>query len=136
LGVDRSEAAVALAQANATRLGLSARATIERGDWDAAHAGSYDLVLCNPPYIATGEALPPDVVRFEPASALFAGDDGLDDYRRIAPLLRLPAGGVACIEIGASQTEAASALFAASGFAASIRKDLAGRDRCLVVTAL
>ena len=136
LGVDASAVAVAVARANAIRLGMGERAKIARGDWDAALAGTYDLVLCHPPYIATGEALLADVVRFEPAAALFAGSDGLDDYRRIAPLLRLPAGGVACIEIGATQAEAVSALFAARGFATSIRKDLAGRDRCLVVTAL
>lgn len=136
LGVDASEAAVAVARDNAARLGLSGRATIEPGDWDAALAGSHDLVLCNPPYIAAGEVLPPDVARFEPASALFAGHEGLDDYRRIAPLLRLPKGGAACIEIGSSQAQAVSALFAAQGFATAVRKDLAGRDRCLVVTTL
>jgi len=135
-GVDASAAAVAVAKANAARLGPAGRAVIEEGDWDAALAGTYDLVLCNPPYIASGEVLPPDVARFEPASALYAGEDGLADYRRIARSLRLPAGGVACIEIGARQAEAVSALFAAQGFAASVRQDLAARDRCLVITAL
>ncbi|MEA3018187.1 MAG: release factor glutamine methyltransferase, partial [Sphingomonadales bacterium] len=56
-------------------------------------------------------------------------------YRMIAPLLdpQLAPGGIACIEIGAGQSEAASALFAAEGFAISVRKDLAGCDRCLVL---
>lgn len=134
LGVDRSEAAIAIARANAERLGLADRARIEFGGWEAASDGGFDLVLCNPPYVAQDERLPPDVARYEPASALFAGADGLDDYRQIAPLLVLPAGGVACIEIGSEQAAAVSALFERQGFLTQVRKDLAGRDRCVVVT--
>ena len=71
-----------------------------------------------------------------PATALFAGVDGLDAYRTIAPVLRpqLTPGGVACIEIGADQADAAAALFADEGLTVAVRRDLAGRDRCLVVT--
>ena len=65
---------------------------------------------------------------------LFAGADGLDDYRRIAPLLRLPPGGVACVEIGATQAAAVSALFEAAGLITQVKADLAGRDRCVIVT--
>jgi release factor glutamine methyltransferase len=77
--------------------------------------------------------LPPDVAEYEPAAALYAGRDGLDDYRRIAPLLRLPAGGLACVEIGATQAQAVRALFEAAGFRTRVNADLAGRDRCIVV---
>jgi len=122
-----------VARGNARKTGLSKRAQFRFGGWTTASAGTYDLVLCNPPYIAYGEALPPDVVLYEPASALFAGDDGLDDYRAIAPLLRLPAGGIACFEIGASQAAAVSALFAAQNFLTNVVQDLAGRDRCVIV---
>lgn len=135
LGVDQSGAALATAAANAERLGMAGRARIEPGNWDVAMAGAFDLVLCNPPYIETGADLPRDVADYEPASALFAGKDGLDDYRRIAPALRLPPGGVACIEIGATQASAVRTLFEVVGFTTKIRKDLAGHDRCVVVTA-
>jgi release factor glutamine methyltransferase len=136
VGVDSSEVAVATARANAERLGMADRAMIARGSWDAAAAGTYDLVLCNPPYIADSEPLPPDVADHEPASALFAGADGLDEYRRIAPALRLPRGGVACVEIGASQADAVTSLFAGAGFLTHVKTDLAGRDRCVVVSPL
>ncbi len=134
VGVDMSEAALAVAARNAAQLGMADRAVMTLGSWDVATSGDYDLVLCNPPYIAQGESLPPDVAEHEPASALFAGADGLDDYRLIAPALRLPPGGVACIEIGATQAGAVTALFAARGFLTRVETDLAGRDRCVVVT--
>jgi release factor glutamine methyltransferase len=133
LGVDTSEAALAVARANAERLGFADRARIARGSWDVASSGDFDLVLCNPPYIGTDAMLPPDVAEYEPASALYAGDDGLDDYRRIAPLLRLPAGGIACVEIGATQARAVGGLFEAAGFLTRVNTDLAGHDRCVVV---
>jgi len=133
LGVDTSDAALAVAQENAERLGLAERAEIRRGSWDAASAGDFDLVLCNPPYIEEDASLPPDVIDYEPAAALFAGADGLDEYRRIAPALRLAEGGIACIEIGAGQGSAVRALFEAEGFLTQIIADLAGRDRCVAV---
>lgn len=134
LGVDQSEAALSIAAANAARLGMADRARIGRGSWDAAASGEFDLILCNPPYIEADAALPRDVADYEPASALFAGADGLDDYRRIAPVLRLPPDGVACIEIGSEQGQAVRTLFALAGFNVQVRADLAGRDRCVVVT--
>ena len=134
LGVDQSEAAIATARANAERLGLAGRARIEKGSWDAAASGDYDLVLCNPPYVEAAAVLPRDVADYEPAEALFAGADGLDDYRRIAPALRLPPGGVACIEIGSGQSGAVRTLFELVGYSVQIKTDLAGRDRCVVAT--
>ncbi len=135
VGIDRSPAALAIASSNAERLGMAGRAEMIEGGW-AGTGGLFDLILCNPPYIGTDEFLPRDVIEHEPHSALFAGADGLDDYRAIAPLLpaQLAAGGVACIEIGATQGPAVSALVAAKGLAAEIRPDLAGRDRCIVAT--
>lgn len=132
-GVDASAGAVAVARGNAARLGLAARATIAAGGWEAAADGGYDLVLCNPPYIGLDEPLPPDVARYEPASALYAGADGLDDYRAILGQLRLPAHGIACFEIGATQGAAVSALAAGKGFLTEIRQDLAKQDRCIVI---
>jgi release factor glutamine methyltransferase len=133
LGIDASPAAVAVARANADRLGLSDRAGIRAGGWNEASAGTFDLVLCNPPYIEQDAPLPIDVAHYEPASALFAGADGLDDYRALAPLLRLPPGGIACFEIGSSQAVAVSALFRDRNFRTLVKQDLAGRDRCVIV---
>lgn len=136
IGVDRSPAALAIASANADRLGLSARARFVAGDWAEGLAGPFDLILCNPPYVEADAVLPLEVQGHEPASALFAGAEGLDDYRRLIPQLPalLAPGGVAAIEIGATQAAAVSALARAAGFAAAVRRDLAGRDRCLALT--
>ena len=134
VGLDASPAALAIARDNAARI-APGRATIVEGGWQGT-GEAFDLILCNPPYIARDAALPAEVAGYEPASALFAGTDGLDDYRAIAPLLgrQIAPGGVACIEIGHDQSESAAALFRTAGLTVALRRDLAGRDRCLVVT--
>lgn len=134
VGLDASPAALAIARDNAARI-APGRATIATGGWEGT-GEAFDLILCNPPYIAADAALAPEVAEYEPASALFAGPEGLDDYRAIAPVLgrQIAPGGVACIEIGYDQGESAAALFRAAGLAVALRRDLAGRDRCLVVT--
>jgi release factor glutamine methyltransferase len=135
VGVDASEAALEFAERNARRLGLANRSRFQAGDWTGGLEGRFDLILCNPPYVEQGAALPPDVVDWEPPEALFAGPHGLDAYRRIAPQLPplLAPAGIACIEIGASQAAAAGALFEAEGLSVDVRRDLAGRDRCLLL---
>ncbi len=136
VGVDASPVALDYARGNAKRLGMCGRAEFVAGDWAAAIDQRFDLILCNPPYIGTEEALPADVRDHEPAVALFAGADGLDDYRIIAaqlPRLIAP-GGMAAIEIGATQADAVTALLVAQGLNVALRRDLAGRDRCLVAT--
>jgi release factor glutamine methyltransferase len=136
VGVDASAAALHYARGNAERLGMTGRAGFIEGYWAAAIDRRFDLVLCNPPYVATDETLPAEVRDHEPASALFAGSDGLDDYRVIAaqlPHLIAP-GGMAAIEIGATQAVAVTALLVEQGLNVTIRRDLAGRDRCLVAT--
>jgi release factor glutamine methyltransferase len=136
LGVDRSEAALAYARRNAERLGLAERADFRLGDWGAGVTGPFDLILCNPPYVETGAALPRDVAGHEPAEALFAGADGLDAYRRLAPQVAglLRPGGIACVEIGAGQEAAVGALFTAAKLRVASRPDLAGIPRCLTVS--
>lgn len=136
LGVDASAEALGYARRNADRLGVGARTTLRQGNWAAGIDARFDLVLCNPPYIAIDDPLPAEVRDHEPAGALFAGAEGLDDYRLIAgqlPALIAP-GGVACVEIGAIQAAAVSALFRARGLNVAVRRDLGARDRCLVVT--
>ena len=77
----------------------------------------------------------PAVRRWEPAGALFAGPEGLDDYRRLIPQLPglLELGGTAVLEIGATQAEAVSTIAAAAGFSSELRRDLGGRPRALVL---
>jgi release factor glutamine methyltransferase len=135
LGVDRSAAALMVARANAVRLGMGDRADFRAGDWGEGLGERFDLILANPPYIATSALLPRDVLHHEPHMALFAGADGLDDYRRIAPQLGhlLNPGGMAAVEIGFDQGESAGALFRAAGLDVCVRPDLGGRDRCLVI---
>ncbi|MFN2260395.1 MAG: peptide chain release factor N(5)-glutamine methyltransferase [Parasphingopyxis sp.] len=135
LGIDRSETALACARANAERLGLADRAAFRLGDWGEGISEPFDLILCNPPYIEETADLPRDVRDYEPAEALFAGPDGLADYYGLAPQiarLLLPEG-IGCVEIDASQDEAAAAIFAANGLKTALRRDLAGRPRCLVI---
>ena len=139
IGIDASPAAVAAARANAASL-ADARAEIREGNWcEAGWAdglGTFDLILCNPPYVETSAALDRQVRDFEPASALFAGPEGLDDYRILIPQLRalMNDGALVVLEIGANQAESVGAIAAASGFATELRRDLAGRARALLLT--
>ncbi|RHW16277.1 peptide chain release factor N(5)-glutamine methyltransferase [Sphingomonas gilva] len=134
LGIDASQDALDYARRNAAALGMADRAIFRLGNWAEGIDGPFDLVLCNPPYIATVEQLPADVAGHEPPSALFAGPDGLDDYRILAPqIARLIApGGMAAVEIGHTQAAAVSVLFKAEGLGVRIANDLAGRDRALI----
>lgn len=139
VGVDRSEAAARLALRNARALGLAARSALACGDWAGAIGGRFDLVLSNPPYIATPElaTLMPDVALHEPRAALDGGDCGLTAYRAIVralPRLLTPAGA-AVLELGAGQSEAVGAIAAAAGFRAETRRDLSGTPRAMILRA-
>jgi release factor glutamine methyltransferase len=137
IGVDRSDAAVTLAAANAASLHLANRACFLCGDWAEALSARFDLVLCNPPYVATADLaeLMPEVARYEPRLALDGGIDGLAAYRRLLPTLPqlLTEHGVAVLELGAGQMKAAVALARKADFAAGTRPDLAGISRALVL---
>jgi release factor glutamine methyltransferase len=135
LGVDVSEEALAVARENAANLGLAGRMALLRGDWTEGLAeASFDLVVSNPPYIASDviETLEPEVRDHEPRLALEGGPDGLAHYRRLAPeILRvLKPGGRFAVEIGYDQKAAVEALFREAG-AAQVRtlRDLGDRDR-------
>ena len=129
---DLMEDAVALAQANASKLKLPVEVFQSR--WFAGlPAGSFDLIVSNPPYVASGDHhLDEGDVRFEPASALVSGADGLDDIRLIvseAPAW-LNAEGWLLLEHGFDQAEAVQGLLTARGFAkVESRKDYGGNDR-------
>ena len=138
LGIDLSRRALSYAAANARRLGHDARAELRLGDWAADVDEQFDLILCNPPYVAKAAELGPGVLEHEPGEALFAGTDGLDNYRLLAPEFPrlLNPGGLAAVEIGFDQGAAASALLGRDGLEARLAKDLAGRDRAVLLTSV
>jgi release factor glutamine methyltransferase len=128
--VDRSAAALAVARANAQRLGLAVR--FAEADWLEGADADLDLVVSNPPYVAAGD---PHLaaLRHEPLGALVSGADGLDDIRRIveAGPAHLREGGWLLLEHGYDQAAAVRALLARRGFAeVQSRDDLAGIARC------
>ena len=130
LGVDASMAAIAVAMQNGHRHALAGRAVWEQGNWDDAIEAEqrFDLILANPPYVALADRdqLMPDVRDYEPASALFAGEDGLEALRALMPVFmrRLNPGAVALVEIGIGQGEAASALAQSAGLAVRLHPPL------------
>lgn len=137
---DASADALAVARSNLTGIGRAAtRVRVAGGSWfDALPEelrGTIDLVVSNPPYVATSDEVEDIVREWEPSSALFAGDDGLDDIRTLiheAPSW-LRAGGVLVLEMDPRQLVVASELAMASGFVdIETRADLSGRDRALL----
>ena len=135
IGTDISEAALAVAQRNADRVGVADRVDWAVSDWFSAVTGSFNIIVSNPPYIAKAEM--PDLapeLGFEPRGALTDEADGLTAYRTIASGAAdyLVPGGRLLVEIGPTQAEEVSALFTAAGFAdVIIHPDLDGRDRVI-----
>jgi release factor glutamine methyltransferase len=136
LGVDVSRGALSYAAANARRLGFENRVKLAQGNWADGLVEKFDLILCNPPYIADGAALGPGVAEYEPDEALFAGKEGLDAYRELAPQLPrlLEAGGFAAIEMAPDQADPVAALLTRDGLESQVAADLAGRPRALLLT--
>jgi release factor glutamine methyltransferase len=139
-GTDVSAEALAVARANLAGLGRrGAVVRLVEGSWFTALPdelrGGVDVLVSNPPYVATIDALPTEVADWEPAGALLAGEDGLDDIRLIvadAPTWLAP-GGTLLVEIGETQGPAVQALAEAAGLVdVRIVPDLAGRDRVLL----
>jgi release factor glutamine methyltransferase len=131
LGADVSEAALAVARANAARLGLDV--TFVRADL-LDGVGEVDAVVANPPYVEDGTALAPEIARHEPVVALYAGPDGLAAVRRLVEQAAARgAVGFLAVEVGAGQAGAVEALARAAGFArVERRRDLAGIERVVV----
>jgi release factor glutamine methyltransferase len=136
MGIDLSRQALSYASANARRLEFETRVKWVQADWAAGLMEQFDLILCNPPYVAEGADLGPGVREYEPDEALFAGSEGLDAYRALAPQLPhlLSKEGLAAIEIGHDQAAAVTRLLVREGLQASVAQDLAGRDRALLLT--
>jgi release factor glutamine methyltransferase len=141
---DVSEDALHVARANAAGVGRNAvGARFAHGSWYQALPedlrGSLDVIVSNPPYIATGDPLVGDsVLKWEPHNALFAGTDGLNDLRVVVADASdwLVPGGLLAVEMGFTQATVVSQLFESSGFKnVSVHKDLAGLDRFVTGTA-
>jgi release factor glutamine methyltransferase len=138
IGVDRHEAACRVARENLDACGFGSRGAILCGDWSAALAGGFDLVVSNPPYIASPviERLDPEVRDHDPRPALDGGPDGLDAYRAIAAdLSRLMAPGAkAVVEIGYDGAESVGECFRQAGWSSvSLKRDLEGQKRALLL---
>jgi release factor glutamine methyltransferase len=137
VGTDISLAALATAAENAVRLGLGTRAHFVACDFSAALAGPFDLVVSNPPYVASGDigTLAPEVAAHDPHLALDGGREGLEKYRVIAATARriLAPESVLVLELGAGQERAVTALLAEGGIVAECTKpDLSGHSRGLL----
>ncbi len=121
------------------RVGLSDRARFVACSYGAALAGGFDLVVSNPPYVATPDiaTLAPEVRAFDPRLALDGGADGLDGYRAIAAdAARLLApGGHMVVEVGAGQADAVASLLTQEGVGVTaVRCDLSGVARAVAAT--
>ena len=138
LGVDVSRKALSYASSNARRLGFETRVKFKLGNWADGIDEQFDLVLCNPPYVAEGAELGPGVAEYEPDEALFAGKTGLDAYAILAPQLPhlLAPGGLAAVEIGHDQAEPVSMLLGQSGLQGQVANDLANRPRAVLLTRI
>ena len=125
LGTDVDPGALAVARENAARLG--SRVEFVCADLLDGIDRRFDAVLANLPYVANGADLPPEVARYEPAAALFAGADGLDVIRRL--IGSLPAPPLLALEVGAGQAPAVASMLAGS---VEVVRDLAGHGRVVV----
>ncbi|TIR23247.1 MAG: peptide chain release factor N(5)-glutamine methyltransferase [Mesorhizobium sp.] len=136
-GVDISEGALATAAGNARDLGLGGRFKALHSNWFEKVSGSYHVIASNPPYIPSQEIgnLQDEVRDFDPHRALDGGVDGLGPYRVIAAeaVGFLEAQGRVAVEIGHTQKNEVSGIFAAAGYVLTgTHRDLGGNDRVLV----
>ncbi|MPZ37727.1 MAG: peptide chain release factor N(5)-glutamine methyltransferase [Rhizobiales bacterium] len=138
VGTDISLSALGCARSNAAALGVENRASFVACDHGSALGGGFDLVVANPPYVASAAiaGLQPEVRNFDPRRALDGGPDGLLAYRAIAGDARriLARHGLLVLELGAGELEAVTALAAEAGLIPGpCRRDLGGLPRALAV---
>lgn len=141
IGSDISPAALAVARANARALALGDRCSFVACNGGDALSGPFDLIVSNPPYIASADidTLAPDVRLYDPRLALDGGPDGLAAYRMLAasaPRLLAPRG-IIVVELGIGQEHAVAGLFRGAGLTVPepARKDLGGISRALSALA-
>jgi len=139
VGVDASKSTSSIARRNMQRLGFIDRAEIRTGNWGDGIKTSFDIIVCNPPYIPSGEIemLDIGVRKFEPHMALDGGRDGLESYRIIAREIHrlLTKSGLAAVELGLGQAPEVAHIFEKNGLKIKkITQDLAFQNRCLLAT--
>jgi release factor glutamine methyltransferase len=128
---ETSAGALDVARANAHALGLDVE--LLHGDLLEPVTGPIDAVVSNPPYVEAGARLAPEITRYEPAEALYAGPDGLDVVRRLIPQAAATGAALLALEIGAGQAERVAALMRDAGFETTATlPDLAGIERVVV----
>lgn len=141
VATDRSPGALAVAGLNLAGIGTLAagRVCLVEGEWfdalDEREAGTFQLVVSNPPYVADHETLPEEVADWEPPGALRAGPTGLEDIDRIVAAAPrwLARPGALVVELAPHQAEIAASRARAAGFSeVEVRRDLAGRERALL----
>ncbi len=141
IGIDNSAAAISIARENAQINDMLGRCEFMLGDWTKANwdkmfTAPFDIIISNPPYIGDEEILMADVAQFEPAQALFAGEDGLRDYQTLIPTLHkiLTKNGRIFFEIGQSQAQSITKIAQEHSYNVQLKQDLAGLDRVLMLS--
>jgi release factor glutamine methyltransferase len=134
--VDIDANALAVATENARNLDMSARCNFILSDWFTNVSGKFDIIVCNPPYVATNFKL--DVTTsFDPGVALFAGEDGMDAYIAILPRMKdfMKHDGMAFVEVGFDQSEKVANIEHGL-MVLSISDDLSGIPRVITMCQL
>lgn len=137
VGVDISIDAIRIAEGNAFNLSLDHRVEFMHSDWGERVHGVFDVIVSNPPYISDVDylSLSRSVRDFDPKLALVAGEDGLDAYRKIAPVIykHLASQGLFAIEFGVDQENPVAEILTGNNLEPlEFRKDLAGIIRCII----
>ena len=140
-GIDISPTALSVARTNAKRLGYVDRCRFFNSSWfdnKFDYGTNFDLIVSNPPYIPTKDisSLEDEVKYYDPLTALDGGADGLKDYRRIAEISSqlLNDDGFLLLEFGINQSAEVKKIFLSAGFElVDIKKDLSGKDRCIIL---
>ena len=131
VATDASADALAVARANAARLGLDV--AFAEGDLLDGVGGDMDAIVSNPPYVEDGAPLLPEIARHEPPAALYAGADGLTVIRRLATQAGASAARFVALEVGMGQAAAVADVLRAAGFdRTETRRDLGGIERVVI----
>jgi release factor glutamine methyltransferase len=141
IGTDVNQLALDIAGMNARQFDMSGRASFLLANALDGVAGPFDILVCNPPYIPSGDiaSLEPEVRDFDPLAALDGGEDGLHMYRQIIPAIaRVVPCGYAALEVGAGQAEAVAGMLQSSmdlsrQTAPRCHVDLGSQTRCVAV---